>query len=201
MRGIKKNFQELIDGGKGSGWIAGTLFICNLADASIIPLPAQTILLIAIFARQDKTIKYLTASFLGAISGAIAAYLMGWLAAGNSMGETSPLLRFLFDYIPGFSESTYHRTQVQFSELNLWMVITASLAPVPYGFFAVASGIFRINIVSFLIITLLTQAIKFYGVTFITAKIGKDALLKAKKYFRSITTFGIIFLIISTLVY
>ena len=178
MRGIKKNFQELIDGGKGSGWIAGTLFICNLADASIIPLPAQTILLIAIFARQDKTIKYLTASFLGAISGAIAAYLMGWLAAGN-----------------------YHRTQVQFSELNLWMVITASLAPVPYGFFAVASGIFRINIVSFLIITLLTQAIKFYGVTFITAKIGKDALLKAKKYFRSITTFGIIFLIISTLVY
>ena len=200
MNIIKRRLQGLSQEAKNNKWIPAILFIINFADASVIPLPAQAFLLIVILGNPARTFRYLTVCFLGAFAGAIAGYMIGWLAAGSPSGETSLLLKFLYNGIPGFSETAYHKIQSQFSEFNLWVLISAAVTPIPYGMFAVASGLFRIDFVSFSVLTLLSQALKFYVVTFIVAKIGQNAFGKIRLYLRSFTTIVLVCITIAILV-
>ena len=200
MGRIRKRLMGLSLELENTKWITGMLFIINFSDASLLPLPAQAFLLLVIFTYPAHTVKYLTVCFIGAVTGGLAGYFLGWLTTLSSTSEASVFFRILLKWIPGFSENAYLRIQNQFSEMNLWVLLSTSVAPIPYGLVAITSGIFKINFINFLFVTILTQSVKFYGVTFIAAKLGHTAFEKIKHKLMSFTTIGLICIAIVILV-
>lgn len=155
-----------------SKWGIWILFTFAFADASFLPLPVTTFFLILVMMNKDKSYNYIVSVLLGTLIGAVAGYAIGRFAFLNIDGEFTGFGRFLFNIIPGFSESAYTKFQYLFSKYNLWILCGASATPVPYGIISIFSGAFEINIIIFLFAAFISQAVKFYLLAFSALKLG-----------------------------
>ena len=164
---------------QNTNWGMWALFVGSFADASFIPLPAQTFFLLLMLMNSTKFIKYVILGTLGTFAGALAGYLIGHFAFVNVHGDSSGFMQFLFDHIPGFSEDACNRIQFLYSKWNFWILFIASFTPIPYGLFSISSGVFEINLLIFCLATLISQVLKFFLLAFVTMKLGP----KVKKIF------------------
>ncbi|MEI6749835.1 MAG: YqaA family protein [Bacteroidales bacterium] len=160
-------------------WGASALFICAFADASFMPLPTPMFFLALTLLNMTKAYKYAFSATLGTLFGAVAGYSIGHFAWLTANGEFTVLAQFLFNHIPGFSESVFNNINTQFLRWDLWVLFVASFVPVPYKIFSISSGVFDINVFIFCFATFFGQAIKFYLLAFLTIKMGP----KVKKLF------------------
>lgn len=158
---------------QNTNWGTWALFIGSFADASFIPLPAQTFFLLLILMNSTKSIKYITLGTLGTFAGALAGYLIGHFAFVNAHGDSSGFMQFLFNHIPGFSEDAYNRIQFLYSKWDFWILFIASFTPMPYGLFSISSGFFEINLLIFCFATLISQVLKFFLLAFVTIKLNQ----------------------------
>jgi len=84
----------------------------------------------------------------------------------------STLVNFLFTKIPGVSVALYDQIHVLFLKWNIWILVMATLSPIPYNLFSVSSGVFEINIFIFLAVTIVCQGIKFFLLAHLTKLLG-----------------------------
>ncbi len=172
---MKKWFNNLynwISKSATTRWGALVLFICAFADASFLPVPVTTLFLILILMNTKMVYKYLIFVVLGTVTGALAGYAVGHLAWLKPSGEYTAAVHFLFNHVPGFSEAIYQKVHILFARWNFWILCAATVTPLPYGMFSIASGVFEINIFVFLITTLISQGIKFMVLSVVTIKLG-----------------------------
>ncbi len=157
-----------------TSWSAWVLLAVAFADASFIPLPATTLFLILIIMDITKSVKYILAVASGTLAGAVIGYLVGHFAWIDVNGEESGLGHFVLSSVPGFSEAAYNKLHVMYSRWDYKILFLAALTPIPYGVFAISSGIFEINFSIFCFATLISQTIKFVVLTIVTLKIGPE---------------------------
>jgi len=155
-------------------WGAWPLFICAFADASIIPFPVTTIFLILIFSNYHKVLKYTYFVILGTLAGSLAGYFLGHFVWLKPDGEYSKFAQFIAGNIPGFTVDFYATISSLFNKWDVWILTTAAATPIPYGFFSIASGIFKINVFAFGIVTLISQGIKFIFLALIISKFSYE---------------------------
>lgn len=153
-------------------WSYWALFFCALADASFLPMPTSTFFLILIMMNGAKSFRYIIFGTIGTLAGALAAYSVGHFAWLNASGELSGLGHFVMNNIPGFSQNAYDKMHMLYSRWDFWILFLAAFTPIPYGIFAISSGVFDISIVIFIIATVTSQALKFFAMVLITTKIG-----------------------------
>jgi membrane protein YqaA with SNARE-associated domain len=153
-------------------WGIWTLFIMAFVDASFLPLPVTTFFMFLVLMYNDRAMQYTSSVTLGTILGAMLGYSIGHFAILNAHGGTSGLLHFLFNHIPGFSGDGFSRIQALYSKWDFWIIFSASFTPIPYGVFSISSGLFGINLSIFLIATIISQALKFFLLVFLTIKLG-----------------------------
>lgn len=165
-------------------WGAWPLCIFAFADASLIPVPVTTIFLILIISNSQKAFKYTSFVILGTITGSLAGYFFGHFAWFKANGEYTALAQFLAGNIPGLSIDFYLKISTLFDKWDMWVLSVAAATPIPYGFFSIASGIFKINVLAFGIITLISQSIKFIFLALVTSKFSSE-LNKLKIFFLS----------------
>jgi membrane protein YqaA with SNARE-associated domain len=155
-------------------WGTWSLFICAFADAFILPLPTPMFFLALALLNITKTYKYALFATLGTLSGAVAGYSIGHFAWINIHGEFTGLAQFLFNNIPGFSESIYIKIHILYTKWDFWILFIASVLPLPYKIFSISSGVFDINIFIFCIATLISQGIKFFLLALLIIKLGPE---------------------------
>lgn len=109
----------------------------------------------------EKAWKYVLAVSLGTLTGAVAGFLLGHFAWLKPNGEFTGVAQFLYNNIPGFSQEIYERVHILYSRWDFWIVCGAAATPLPFSMFSIASGVFDVNIIAFLIATLVSQGIKF----------------------------------------
>jgi len=154
---------------KWSGW---ALFMCAFADASFLPLPTPLFFLTLALLNISKAYKYALIGTIGTMAGAIAGYSIGHFAWLNTNGEFTRIAHFVFDSIPGFSEVSYNKIQLQYAKWDFWILFVASLMPVPYKIFSISAGVFDINIFMVCIATLISQGAKYYFLALMAIKLG-----------------------------
>lgn len=161
---------------RSSKWAAKNgvmaIFICAFADACVLPLPTPMFFVTLILLSRPKAYRYALFGTLGSLVGALIGYSIGYFAWLDGNGEFTAFAKFVFDNMPGFTESVYDNIHVQFEKWDFWILFVASLMPVPYKFFSISSGIFDVNLFLFSIATLVSQAVKFYFIALLTVKIG-----------------------------
>ncbi len=155
-----------------SKWGTWILFLCAFADGSFLPMPTATFFLLLITLNTKKASEYIISGTLGMLSGALMTYFAGYYLWFGPHGEYTQLSQILFNHVPGFSEDAYSRINILYKRWNFWVLFVAALTPIPYGIFAVFSGVFKINVLVFLITTFISHAIKLSFLALATLKIS-----------------------------
>jgi membrane protein YqaA with SNARE-associated domain len=155
-------------------WGTWSLFICAFADACILPLPTPMFFLALALLNITKTYKYALFATLGTLSGAVAGYSIGHFAWINIHGEFTGLAQFLFNNVPGFSESIYNKIHILYTKWDFRILFIASVLPLPYKIFSISSGVFDINLFIFSTATLISQGIKFFLLALLIMKLGPE---------------------------
>ena len=172
---MKNWFKSLHDRGMewaNTKWGAWALFICAFADASFLPLPTPMFFMALTLLNITKAYKYALFGTLGTLTGAIAGYAIGHFAWFDAHGEFTGLARFVFENIPGFTETVYQSIHIHFTKWGLGILFLAPLIPVPYKLFSISAGAFDMNIVLFSLGTLFGQGLRFYFLAFLIIKLG-----------------------------
>jgi membrane protein YqaA with SNARE-associated domain len=166
----KADFSEYVN--RDPSWIAWTLFFASMADASFIPLPAQTFFLVLAIMYPEKSLRYIAVATAGTMAGALIGYSAGRLVFLAPDGSFSCIAHFIFNNVPGFTEDTWRKIQELFSHSQILILFTSSFIPVPLGAFSVSAGALTINFAVFAVTVLVSQALKFFLLAFVVARVG-----------------------------
>jgi membrane protein YqaA with SNARE-associated domain len=158
----------------GTKWGVWALFICAFADASLLGLPTPILFVALALLNIKNAYKYALFGILGTFSGALAGYSIGHFAWLDMNGEFTGLAQFLFNNIPGFSETGYNKIHILYAKWDFWILFIAAALPLPYKIFSISSGLFDINIFIFCIATFISQGIKFFFLAVMTKKLGPE---------------------------
>jgi len=155
------------------------LAVLSFAESSFFPVPPD-ILLIAILAshKTHRWVYYSAITSVFSVLGAIFAYVLGFYFY-ESIGRTIVSFYHLEDSIVVVRE---------FFAGNAFVAIfLAGFTPIPYKLFTLSAGFFNINFFVFIIASILSRTLRFFGVGYIMKVFGREVGFFAFKYFNILT--------------
>jgi len=170
--------QKTNEDSKAAGWserlnqLAGgpalypVLFFLSLAEATVLPIPLE-IILIPVFVLQRRRIWRMTlAVYLGCLTGAAGGYVLGaWLS--EAAGE--PLIHAL----GGQDEFNSFRAEIEAD--GFWPLFTVALSPVPFQLAQIAAGATGYSFPLFLLAAALARGVRYFGLAALLAFFGHAA--------------------------
>lgn len=184
-----KKFREKIQ-----NWLSGLsekskifwLSAIAFAESSFFPVPPDPFLMLAIFNNPKRWVRYTINISIFSVIGGVFGYLIGLL---------------FFDVVGYWLINTYslvdefELVKQMFSENAFWAVLISAFTPIPYKIFTIASGFFVINIISFILASLIGRTLRFFLVGAVSHFLGNKFAKTFVKYF-DIVAIVIVFLII-----
>lgn len=159
------------------------LFLLAFAEASFFPIPPDALLIALVLGARKKAFKFASISTAGSVAGALLGYAIGHFVWWGVNGEFSPFAIFFFESIPGFTEEIFYNVQGLYDEWNFWIIFTAGFTPIPYKVFTITAGAFSINLILFVLASIISRAGRFFLVAFLIWKFGDPITTFIDKYF------------------
>lgn len=159
------------------------LFLLAFAEASFFPIPPDALLIALALGARNKSFKFALNCMAGSVIGALVGYAIGhyvWWGTDNSF---SSIALFFFDNIPGFTQELFYRVKTLYDEWNFWIIFTAGFTPIPYKVFTISGGAFEINLVMFLIASIISRGARFFLVAYLIWRFGPQIQNFIDKYF------------------
>lgn len=160
------------------------LFGLSFAESSFFPIPPDVVLIPMVASHREKWFRNALICTLGSVSGAVLGYLIGLLfyeAAGK------PIVDFY-----GLHDQMNQIGQM-FADNAFLTTFTAAFTPIPYKVITIGAGLFRLNIITLLVASLLGRGARFFIVAGLIRIFGKKITEKIEKYF---DLFSILFMIL-----
>jgi len=159
------------------------LFTLSFAESSFFPVPPD-VLLIALALLNPKDSFFLAAiTTAGSVLGAMFGYFIG-LKGGR------PILR---KFVSEDKIATIHN---YFDKYEAWAVGIAGFTPIPYKVFTIAGGVFYINFLRFVLVSILARGARFFMVGTVIYFFGDIARTYISKYFNLITIAFVVLLVL-----
>ena len=162
------------------------LSIVSFAESSFFPIPPDIILIPMVLAKRTKAFFYALICTLSSVLGGILGYLIG-LVLFNSIGILLINFYHLNDQMTQFQN--YYNTY------GVWIVIIAGFTPFPFKLITIASGLFQLNFIIFVLCSILSRGSRFYLVSVLLYFFGENIKLLIEKYFNFLTILFFILLI------
>jgi membrane protein YqaA with SNARE-associated domain len=80
-------------------------------------------------------------------------------------------------------------------QYGIWIILGAGFTPFPFKFITIASGVFGLNILLFIIISILARGLRFYLIAFLLRIFGEVIENIINKYFNFLASVFFILLI------
>ena len=80
-----------------------------------------------------------------------------------------------------------------FAEYGFWVVFTAGFTPIPYKVITIGSGVFQINLLIFVVASLVSRSLRFFLVAWLLRRYGPGVREFIDRYFNLLS---IIFLVL-----
>ncbi|WP_417769324.1 YqaA family protein [Stappia sp.] len=127
----------------------------SFAESSFFPIPPDILLIPMVIARRARAFSYallctVTSVLGGALGYAIGALLFVQLAR--------PILGF-YGYLDKFEAFS-----ANFNEYGAWIVFIAGITPFPYKVITIASGATDLNLLVFMVASVLARGLRFFAV-------------------------------------
>ncbi len=152
------------------------LFLLALAESSFFPIPPDPLLIALCLGAINKSWRFATYTSAASVIGGIIGYLIGH-------GIWGTVDTFFFKYIPGFSEHLFQKVMINYQNYGFWYVFAAGFTPIPYKVFTIASGVFKLNFLLFLLASTVSRSLRFFAVAALFRKFGPGIKNFIDKYF------------------
>jgi membrane protein YqaA with SNARE-associated domain len=152
------------------------LFLLALAESSFFPIPVDPLLIALCLGAVKKSWRFALTTSVASVTGGMIGYLIGF-------GIWEAVDSFFFKYVPGFSESLFNRVMTNFNEYGFWYVFAAGFTPIPYKVFTIASGVFKLNFILFVIASTISRSLRFFAIAALFRKFGPGIKSFIDKYF------------------
>ena len=167
------------------------LSIVSFAESSFFPIPPDIILIPMVLAKRAKAFIYASLCTLSSVVGGILGYLIGFLLF-NSVGIVLVNFYHLGESVNEFKN--YYNTY------GAWIVIIAGFTPFPFKVITIASGLFKLNFIIFILCSILSRGARFYLVAGLLYFFGEKIKIFIDKYFNILTILFFVLLIGSILI-
>lgn len=124
------------------------LFIVSFIESFISPILPDLLLIPMALSAPEKAIYYSVIATTASVLGGIVGYFIG-----DKLG-----LPVLQKYAPARHVETIHNWLERYGG---WAIFIAALAPIPYKFTSISAGVFRVNMVVFLIASVIGRGKRF----------------------------------------
>ena len=141
-----------------------------------------------IIAKKSKAWVYAFICTISSVLGGIAGYFIGY---------------FFYNSIGILIIETYHLSNLFitfekfYSEYGILIVLGAGLTPFPFKFITIASGVFNLNIVLFVLTAIIARGLRFYFLSGLLFLFGEKIKIILDKYFNLLAILFFVFFVVS----
>lgn len=162
------------------------LFALSFAESSFFPIPPDVLLMPLVLGNRRKWFRYAFLCSLASVLGAVAGFLLGWLAWEAGLDSV------FYNYVPGFTEKVFSDVSVMYDKYNFWIVFTAGFTPIPFKVITITAGVFGTGasvanpigfFVMFLIAAIVSRSARFFLVAGLMRMFGPKITPFIDKWF------------------
>ena len=166
------------------------LGIVAFTESSFFPIPPDILLIPMIIAKRTKAWMYAFICTFSSILGGLLGYAIGYFFY-NSLGV---LIIEAYHLSNSFNEFESY-----YNEYGILIVLGAGFTPFPFKFITIASGVFNLNILLFIITSIIARGLRFYLLASLLFVFGEKIKIFIDKYFNSLAILFFILLVGSVL--
>ena len=146
----------------------------SMIESIIFPLPVDPFLAALTLAVPRKAFRFAFICTIGSVIGGVIGWFLGYLIG--------PSIENLFLYFPWFTEEKFNAVKFAYKENGMLIIFLGAFTPLPYKIITITSGIAEVNIIAFVLISILGRGIRFFIVAYLVKFFGKPALLFLQKH-------------------
>jgi membrane protein YqaA with SNARE-associated domain len=162
------------------------LFLLAVAESSFFPIPPDVFLMVLCLAAPKKAFRYAAICAVGSVLGGAIGYGLG-------VGFMDTLGVKILDWY-GLQDK-YVVVQDLYQRYDALAVGAAGFTPLPYKLFTITAGAFKINFVTFILMSIVSRSARFFLVAALIYKFGAPIRSFIEKYFNLLTIVFLILLI------
>ena len=162
------------------------LFFIAVAESSFVPIPPDVFLMVLCIAVPPKSFRYAAICAVGSVLGGMLGYGLG-LGFMDTVG-----VKILEWY--GLHDK-YEVVQNLYRQYDALAVGAAGFTPLPYKLFTITAGAFKINFVTFTLVSIVSRSARFFLVAAFIYKFGAPVRHFIERYFNLLTIIFFILLI------
>ena len=162
------------------------LFFLAIAESSFFPIPPDVFLIVLCISVPRKSFRYAAICAAGSVIGGAIGYGLG-MGFMDTIG-----VKILGWY--GLQDK-YEVVQNLYQQYDALAVGAAGFTPLPYKLFTITAGAFKINFVTFMLVSLLSRSARFFLVAAFIYKFGAPVRHFIERYFNLLTILFFILLI------
>ena len=146
----------------------------SMIESIIFPLPVDPFLAGLTLAAPRKAFRFAILCTIGSVIGGVIGWLLGYLIG--------PSIENLFLYFPWFTEEKFNAVKFAYKENGMLIIFLGAFTPLPYKIITITSGIAEVNIIAFILMSILGRGTRFFIVAYLVKFFGKPALLFLQKH-------------------
>ena len=146
----------------------------SMIESIVFPLPVDPFLAGLTLAVPGKAFRFAFICTIGSVIGGIIGWFLGYLIG--------PSIENLFLYFPWFTEEKFNAVKFAYKENGMLIIFLGAFTPLPYKIITITSGIAEVNIIAFVLMSILGRGIRFFIVAYLVKFFGKPALLFLQKH-------------------
>lgn len=125
----------------------------SFAESSFFPIPPDVMLIPMILARRARAWLYAALATVSSVIGGMFGYAIGYFLF-QAVGL--PILKF-YGKAEGFAGFTD-----MFNEFGVWILILKGMTPIPYKILTIAAGVSHMDLVAFVLASIVARAMRFF---------------------------------------
>jgi len=130
-----------------------TLFVIAFAESSFFPIPPDVLLIPLAIGNPRRALRFAALCTVGSSLGALLGYFLG-LEFYEVLGQ-----RIVAFYSVG---EQYERVQALYQQWDVVAIALAGFTPIPFKIFTITAGVFKINLLTFTIVVVLSRGARFF---------------------------------------
>ena len=146
----------------------------SLIESIIFPIPVDPFLAGLTLAAPKKAYTFALFCAIGSVIGGVVGWLLGYFIG--------PSIENILMNIPWFTEEKFIAVKSAYNENGMVIIFLGAFTPLPYKIITITSGMAGINVIGFVLISLIGRGIRFFIVAYLTKIFGMPALLFLQKH-------------------
>ena len=149
------------------------LGLISLIESIIFPIPVDPFLAGLTLAAPKKALKFALFCTIGSVIGGVVGWLLGYFIG--------PSIENILLNIPWFTETKFNAVKSAYNENGMLIIFLGAFTPLPYKIITITSGMAGVNIIGFILMSLVGRGIRFFIVAYLTKFFGMPALFFLQK--------------------